>query len=131
MSGQVAASKNCLGAIDRKHVCILHPPGSGSDYFNYKGFLSIVLLAIVGARSQFIFADVGCQAKISDGGVLRNTEFFKALEGEKINIPQPKELPIEDVNYQDWRPLVPYYFAGDDVFSLGQNLMKPYPNRSN
>ena len=120
---------NCLGAIDGKHVRILHPPGSGSDYFNYKGFFSIVLLAIVGAKSEFIYADVGCQGRISDGGVLRNTDVFKALEQKKLNIPQPAELPIDDVNYEDWRPIIPYYFVGDDAFSLSEHLMKPYPNR--
>lgn len=120
---------NSLGAIDGKHVRILHPPGSGSDYFNYKGFFSIVLLAIVGAKSEFIYADVGCQGRISDGGVLRNTDFFKALEQKKLNIPQPAELPIDDVNYEDWRPIIPYYFVGDDAFSLSEHLMKPYPNR--
>ena len=120
---------NCLGAIDGKHVRILHPSGSGSDYFNYKGFFSIVLLAVVGPRFEFIYADVGCQGRISDGGVLRNTDFFKALEKKKLNIPQPKELPNDDVSYQDWRPVIPYYFVGDDAFSLSENLMKPYPNR--
>ena len=120
---------NCLGAIDGKHVRILHPPGTGSDFFNYKGYFSIILLAVVGAQSQFIYADVGCQGRISDGGVLRNTDFFKALEGKKLNIPEPKALPVDNINYQDCNPVIPYYFVGDDAFSLSQNLMKPYPNR--
>ena len=68
--------RNCLGAIDDKHVCILQPSGTGSNYYNYKGFFSIVLLAVVGANAEFIFADVGCQGRISDGGVLRNTYNF-------------------------------------------------------
>lgn len=70
---------HCLGAVDGKHIKILHPPHSGSEFFNYKGFYSIVLLAIVDADYKFIFADVGCQGRISDGGVLRNTDFWKAL----------------------------------------------------
>ena len=120
---------NCLGAIDSKHVRILHPPGTGSNYFNYKGFFSIVLLAVAGPNSEFIYADVGCQGRISDGGVLRNTDFYQALEQDKLSIPQPKQLPIDDISYEDWKPVIPHYFVGDDAFSLTPNVMKPYPNR--
>ena len=109
---------------------ILRPAGTGSDYYNYKGFFSIVLLAVVGASAQFIYADVGCQGRISDGGVLRNTEFYKALEQDKMSIPQSKQIPIdENENYEEWKPELPFYFVGDDAFSLTSHIIKPYSTR--
>ena len=118
---------HCLGAIDGKHVRILHPPKTGSDYYNYKGYFTVVLMAVVGSNYEFLFSDVGCQGRISDGGVLRNTLFYQALEMGKLNIPQSKALPVDDS--EEWRPVIPYFFVGDDAFSLTRHLMKPYPNR--
>lgn len=37
----------CLGAIDGKHVRIRSPKNSGSSNFNYKGYFSLVILAVV------------------------------------------------------------------------------------
>jgi hypothetical protein len=85
-------------------------------------------MAVVGPNSEFIFADVGCQGRISDGGVLKNTLFFQALEKKQMNIPQPKAVPIDE-DFTDWSPVLPYFFVGDDAFGLSENLMKPYPNR--
>ena len=41
---------NCLGSIDGKHIRLKFPAKSGSMFFNYKQFFSIVLLAIVDAK---------------------------------------------------------------------------------
>ncbi|CAN7982565.1 unnamed protein product, partial [Ixodes pacificus] len=40
---------HCLGAIGGKHINMFAPPNTGSDYFNYMGNFSLVLLAVVDA----------------------------------------------------------------------------------
>jgi hypothetical protein len=90
---------HCVGAADGKHVRILHPRNSGSVFYNYKGYYSIVLMAVVDANYNFIFADVGCQGRISDSGVMRNTLFWSKLVNGKLNLPKPKPLPSS----QGWK----------------------------
>ncbi|CAH1989232.1 unnamed protein product [Acanthoscelides obtectus] len=67
--------ENCLGAVDGKHIAIKQPPGSGSYYYNYKGFFSVVLFAIVNANYEFTYVSCGTNGRISDGGSLRKQIF--------------------------------------------------------
>ncbi|CAH2003310.1 unnamed protein product [Acanthoscelides obtectus] len=111
---------HCLGAIDGRHCVLQAPIHSGSDYFNYKGNFSIVLLGVADPNYCFLFADVGCQGRISDGGVLKNSIFWKKLQNNELHLPPDDILPNRHVK-------VPYVFVGDDAFSLSEHLMKGYP----
>jgi len=110
---------HCLGAIDGKHIVIQCPINSGTEFFNYKGTFSIVLMALVDANYMFTYVDIGCQGRISDGGVFRNTSLWHKLEANEILLPSDEPLPSKT-------ELMPYVFIGDGAFSLGKNMMKPY-----
>nr|CAI5837433.1 unnamed protein product [Callosobruchus analis] len=101
---------HCMGAMDGKHVVIQAPSNTGSDFFNYKGDFSVVLLALVDANYSFTYVDIGCKGRISDGGIFKNTALCANIR-ENLNLPQPYPLP------------------GNDAFALDVNLMKPYPGQ--
>ena len=63
----------CLGAMDGKHVRLQCPKLSGSNYYNYKEFYSIMLLAICDAKYCFILHDTGQFGSNNDSGVLANS----------------------------------------------------------
>lgn len=115
---------HCLGSIDGKHVAIQKPIGSGSEYYNYKGFFSVVLLALVDANCNFLYVNIGCQGRISDGGVFANTEFRKKLIDGDLNLPTDRPLPGRTKS-------VPYVFITDDAFPLERHLLKPFPGPQN
>ncbi|XP_031330309.1 uncharacterized protein LOC116161192 [Photinus pyralis] len=110
---------HAIGAIDGKHVLMQCPAASGSDYYNYKSFFSIVLFAMVDANYKFMFADVGCQGRISDGGVFKNTKLYEDLCNGELNLPPPKTLSNDKTQ-------LPFVILGDEAFALSENLMKPY-----
>lgn len=110
---------NCVGAIDGKHIAITKPKHSGSTYFNYKGFFSIVLLAIVNANREFIMIDVGINGRISDGGVFFYSKFGELFQQNALNLPSSSTLPNTTEKH-------PYVFIADEAFALNVNLMKPY-----
>lgn len=111
---------HCVGAIDGKHIVLQCPVGSASEYYNYKNTFSIVLLALVDSNYRFIFADIGSQGRISDGGVFRNTLLWQKLSSNDLNLPTPSPLPGSDKN-------MPYVFIADGAFALDTHIMKPYP----
>ncbi len=84
---------NCLGAIDGKHIYIQPPANSGSAYHNYKSRFSVVLMAVADANYKFIYANVGIQGRLSDGGIFGHSDLRAAMDGGLLNVPPPELLP--------------------------------------
>jgi hypothetical protein len=113
---------NCVGAIDGKHIRIKSPKNSGSLYFNYKEFYSIVMLAIVDADLKFAAIDVGSYGREGDAGIYLKSNFGTKIMNNEFNIPPPQALPQTNT-------VLPHVILGDEAFALHENLMKPFPRR--
>ena len=114
---------NCLGAVDGKHVQIVPPPHSGSYYYNYKGNHSIVLMAVANSDYEVIYADIGGNGRVSDGGIWGDCTLRNGIENGTIGLPGPKNLPNST-------RLLPHAFVGDEAFPLKKYLLKPFPHRN-
>ena len=68
-----------------------------SFYFNYKGFHSIVLLALVDAEYNFLYVDVGCNGRVSDAGVYNKSSLCSAIENNSIHLPEDEYLSNSDI----------------------------------
>ena len=110
-----------IGALDGKHVRIRCPNNSGSFYHNYKGFFSMVLMAICDAHYRFIMFDFGQYGSNNDSGILINSAMGKQLEQNALGI--PSAACLDGCKYD---PL-PYFLVGDEIFPLKTYLMRPYP----
>lgn len=63
---------NVMGCLDGKHIRVQCPSRTGSLYYNYKDFFSIVLLALVGPNYKFIGVDIGSFGREGDAGDFKN-----------------------------------------------------------
>ena len=111
----------CIGALDGKHVAIRRPAKSGSFFFNYKGFFSLVLLAMVDADYKFTYVEVGSEGRASDAGVWKSSSLFKALYDQQNPLDLPGPVQIDGIDEP-----VPYFIVADDAFPLTTHVMKPY-----
>ena len=112
---------HCINAVDGRHIEIIGC-GMGSQYYNYKGTNSIVLLVVAGSNYKVTWADVGMNGRISDGRVLKRSKLGQMLEEGSSNLPALEPLPGRSVP-------TPYVFTGDDAFALQPNFLKPFSRK--
>lgn len=78
----------------------------------------MVLFAIVNAYYEFLIVEFGINGRVSDGGVIEYTEFFKRLVNKELNIPT---LVSTDG--------LPHVFIGDEAFALRTDFMIPFSQK--
>lgn len=77
-------------------------------------------MAIENANYDFIYVNVVCNGKSSDGGVIANTKFYDKLLGKALQSPS-NDRTINNMNF---------VFVADDAFALHENILKPFPDKN-
>ena len=84
--------EHTLGAIDGKHVRMRLPRGAGSAYYNYKGFHSLILMAVVDSHYKFLYLDVGAESRAGDAGVFNASTLAEAINANTLGIPPQRTI---------------------------------------
>lgn len=113
---------NCVAGVDGKHIRIICPKMSGSLFFNYKDYFSIVLLAMVDANCKFLFVDIGAYGKEGDSSIFSSSKVGREIYSGRL-FPPDEVLPNSNKK-------LPYVVIGDEAFRLHKHLMKPYSKLS-
>ena len=73
---------NVIGAIDGSHIPIKAPHLFPVDYFNRKGFYSIVLQAVVDYKKKFLDICVGWPGSTHDSRILINSNIYNKFNNQ-------------------------------------------------
>ena len=110
---------HAFGALDGKHIAIKKPKKSGSEYFNYKGYFSLGLLALVDADYKFLWVNVGASGSSSDAQIFNRSKLKRRIENGTLGLPPPEPLG-------PGAPDLHYFLLGYDAFALMSWLIKTY-----
>ncbi|XP_073435274.1 uncharacterized protein [Dendrobates tinctorius] len=113
----------CIGALDGKHIHVHKPPNSGSQFYNYKQYFSVVLLALVDSHYRFIIVDIGAYGFTGHSRVFNSSIVGQRLLNNQLDLPPPRQLPGTNIDP------VPYVLVADEAFQLTRHVMRPYPRR--
>ena len=65
-------------------------------YYNYKGFFSVVLLALGDADYKFIWIGTGGDGHQSDGQLFGDSDLKQCIDNQTINFSDDDPLPNDD-----------------------------------
>ena len=110
---------HAVGALDGKHIAIKKPKKSSSEYFNYKGYFSFVLLALVDADYKFLWVNAGTSGSSSVAQIFNCIKLKRRIENKTLGLPPPEPLGPGRLELH-------YFLLGDNAFALMPWLFKPY-----
>ncbi|XP_050497556.1 putative nuclease HARBI1 [Diabrotica virgifera virgifera] len=97
-----------VGAIDGCHIPIKQPVRNANDFYNRKGFHSIIIQGVCDENGVFIDVNIGRPGRMHDARVFRLSEIYEYLTRENSILPANLHL------------------IADSAYPLLLNLMKPF-----
>ena len=107
----------CVGAIDGSHI--LEPKDSCTDYYNRKGWYSIILQGVVDHKYRFTDIYIGWPRSVHDARVLAHSSLYEKAIGDKLLPSSSRSIAGESV---------PLFILGDSAYPLMTWLMKSFPH---
>ena len=108
---------NCCGAIDGSHIPISAPCQLRTDYYNRKGWYSVVLQSLVDDKYRFMDMYVGWPGSVHDARVFANSDLYHL--GRTGTLFPKRTLELDGVD-------VPVVILGDSAYPLMSWLLKPF-----
>ncbi|XP_037553127.1 protein ANTAGONIST OF LIKE HETEROCHROMATIN PROTEIN 1 [Nematolebias whitei] len=108
---------HCVGAIDGSHIPIIAPQHYHTDYFNRKGWHSIILQAVVDGRGQFWNVFAGLPGSLHDARVLRLSTLWELATRGNLFPAHFRTIGTATTCY---------YVLGDSAYPLQDWLLKPF-----
>ena len=111
----------CVGAIDGchiHHVPIAAPVANHNDYYNRKGWYSMILQGIVDANYCFMDVCIRWPGSVHDARVFAHSNVYRKITEEQL-LPQ-KYIQVQGVD-------IPVFLIGDSAYLIKTWLMKPFP----
>ena len=111
----------CIGAVDGCHIPICAPNEQHTDYYNRKGWYSMIVEGLVDVHYCFLNVCIGWPGSVHDARVFGHSNLYKKITHGHL-VPN-KSISISGVH-------VPLYMIGDSVYLMQSWLMKPFAYNS-
>ena len=107
----------CVGAIDGCHIPIASPAMNRTDYYNRKGWYSMILQGVVDHSYRFIDINIGWPGSVHDARVFSHSSLYEKITEQDLFPHKPMTVGSVDVSL---------YLIGDSAYPLQTWLMKPF-----
>ena len=109
----------CAGSIDGSHVPVTPPCMNHTDYYNRKGWYSMLIQAVVDHEYLFRNLCIGWPGSVHDARVLANSSLYKKVINGQIFLGIGNHAQIQG------HPIRPF-LVGDSAYPLLPWLIKPF-----
>lgn len=107
----------CVGAIDGSHIPIVAPQVFPRDFYNRKGWHSIILQGVVDGRGLFWDVCVGFPGSVHDARVLKQSHLWEVVHNGQFFSQHNTNICGREVGH---------YLIGDPAYPLQPWLVKPF-----